>query len=147
MLCRVFKKPVTKIKHDIRSTLDVRPSLVIGYLGNWHAQNIVDILILTGFYILEHKINNYNENNRCINIKFKLNLSDQVNNHNKNRNIKINIDKIIKYSESELFKIYKNTNEYIDPNENTMYLTSFMDSYSDNNILISISIKYINGMF
>ena len=142
ILCRVFKKPVTKIKHDKRSTLDVRPSLVISYLGDWHIQNIVDILQLTGFYNLEHQINSNNNNNkRCININFKLNLSEQVKNHNNIRNIEINIDKIKKYSKLE-YLIKQNIEdvediEYVDPGNN-------YSIYDDNTILFDIGIKYLS---
>ena len=117
-LARIFKKPVTKQVHDTRSTLDIRSSLSIGFFGNFHIKNIVDLLLETGYYNLEHKIDEkyFYKNEfeyqviRCINIDFKLNLESEIIKHNTFRNnlIKINIFEIIKNSKIDIKKIYPN---------------------------------------
>jgi hypothetical protein len=112
-LARIFKKPITKQDNNARSTLDVRSSLSIGFFGNFHIKNIVDLLLETGYYNLEHKIDNDESTSnveRCINIDFKLDLESEIIKHNtfRNNSIKININEIIKNSKIDIQKIYPN---------------------------------------
>jgi len=144
-LARIFKKPVTKQVHDTRSTLDVRSSLSIGFFGNSHIKNMVDLLLETGYYNLEHKINYKYINNkyeykieykviRCININFKLDLKSEIIKHNTFRNnlIKININEIIKNSKIDIKKIYPNIKlPYYGILNNTDYNKNIVKNYID----------------
>ena len=149
-LARIFKKPITKQDNNARSTFDVRSSLSIGFFGKFHIENMVDLLLETGYYNLEHKIEQKNEN-RCINIDFHLYLESEINKHNnlrnnlRNNSIKINIDKIIKNSKIDTQKKYSNIKlPYYSNNPNNPTLKTYTYNYNYSNVktYISLSIVY-----
>jgi hypothetical protein len=70
VLTRIFKQPVG----------GKRSALTFGYFGNYHVKNIVYALMQTDEYEIVHSIEKPDQQ-RCLNINFNLNLTDEVSKH------------------------------------------------------------------